>query len=280
MKISDIIHNLVCPECKNELGLQDNTLVCIFCNRQYMIKDNIPIFYKQEFNPNELKVEYAYWNKKDQEIQYENMKDSSYRKLLDIFHIPENTKGLELGCGDGPFARRLPHKNLEIYGFDISLPLLKKTQNLYPVQGNALRLPFKDRFFDWIIYAFALHHMIDLKKAIQEAIKVLNTEGTMLIVEPNYYHPVRFITRKPNTFFRRYIFTYMSPEERWIPLFKLKDIFRKNSMKIDNVLFITPEFKSGSFVGKIQMSMSKIFNLPFLKKFVHSYYVVVGKKVK
>jgi ubiquinone/menaquinone biosynthesis C-methylase UbiE len=206
------------------------------------------------------------------------MSDVAYQELIDIFHLPNNTRGIELGCGDGPFARRLQYRNLDIYGLDISFPLLQLTENMTPIQGNALKLPFKDNFFHWVIYAFSLHHIPHTTNALEEAIRVLDDTAKIYLVEPNYYHPVRFLTRKPETFLRTHVFTYLSPDEHWIPLFKIKKILRKNHVVIDKVIFLTPEFESSTLSGRLQRLLGKILNFWPANMVTQSYYIVIGTK--
>ncbi|MEJ2627768.1 MAG: methyltransferase domain-containing protein, partial [bacterium] len=266
MENKKLLTKLVCPDCQGKLILGKSALDCPKCKQRFSVKENIPIFYDQSTDENGVVEEYEYWNKKTNtpENLYENMLDSVFQELIRTFNIPDKTRGLELGCGDGPFARRLKNKNLDIYGVDISFSLLKLTEHMLPVQGNALKLPFKDNFFHWIIYAFALHHMPDPQKALKEAIRVLDENARIFIVDPNYYHPVRFFTRKPGMFLRRHVFRYLSPEEKWIPLYRIKNILKENNVMIQHVSFLTPEFSSSSFIGKIQKILAKLFNFkPF-----------------
>lgn len=282
MEREKLMNQLVCPDCKEKLLLQTNILRCMNCKQDFSIRENIPIFSDEKLVESDVVKEYIYWNKKENTLEnlYENMPDSVFQELLGMFHIPNNTTGLELGAGDGPFARRLQNQNLDIYGIDISFPLLKLTENMLPVQGNALKLPFKSNFFDWIIYAFALHHMPDHQKALEEAIRVLNYDAKVFIIDPNYYHPVRFLTRKPEMFFRNHVFTYLSPEEKWIPLYKVKNILKENNVIIQYISFLTPEFKASSWAGKIQKISGNLFNFPPFRMFVHSYYLIIGTKGK
>jgi SAM-dependent methyltransferase len=224
--------------------------------------------------------EYAYWNEKEHtpDHLYENLTEAAFQDLLAAFEIPENTRGLELGCGDGPFARRLKNKRLDLYGVDISFALLRLCENMLPVQANALKLPFTSQFFDWIIYAFALHHVPDTHKALQEASRVLKNQGKIFIIDPNYAHPIRFLTRKPGTFLRKRVFTHLSPEERWAPLSRIKKILRDNDVAVQTIAFFTPEFHSSSVAGKIQKIVGNFLNFAPFNRVTQSYYLVIGTK--
>lgn len=40
---SDLFDIICCPSCGGDLRLKETTLVCILCNKEYIIKDGIPI---------------------------------------------------------------------------------------------------------------------------------------------------------------------------------------------------------------------------------------------
>ena len=279
MPYKNFLANLICPDCKGKLIGSESSLFCSNCELNFPIINNIPVFLKTSCCNLNMK-EYEYWNSRDNTVvnPYENLVDSYYIKLIEIFDIPTHTKGLELGCGDGPFARRLLHKHLDIYGVDISRPLLQLSHNMTPVQADVRRLPFPDESFDWLICAFSLHHIPDPAKSIQESIRVLKDGGKIFIIDPNYYHPVRFLTRKPNSFLRKYIFNYLSPEERWIPLSIIKHNLQEQKVSINTIQFITPEFKTSTYFGKVQQIFARHFNFPLVKMLTQSYYLVIGIK--
>ncbi len=275
MNTESAMQELICPKCHGQLRITQIELQCSYCQKKIPLKNGIPLF-----SGDELTEEFVYWNQKENtpEKLYENLTDSTFRKLLNAFQIPNNSLGLELGCGDGPFARRLKDKQIDIYGVDISFPLLNLCENMLPIQASALKLPFKTHFFDWIIYAFALHHVPDTPNALQEACRVLKHHGEIFIVDPNYYHPIRFLTRKPNMLLRNWVFTYLSPEERWIPAFRIKHILQDVHITIRSVVFITPEFRSPSLLGRIQNGIAAVSKFHPLNMLTQSYYVISGTK--
>lgn len=275
-----MLSQLVCPICKSKLSSNRNKLHCRSCHTDYSINNKIPNFLSKELKK-EVVQENQYWNDTiniGKGHLYENLDDKEFYKLLGLFNIHPNTIGLELGCGDGPFSRRLPEKIFKIYGVDISHNLLRYSKNLFPVQANALQLPFKSNFFDWTIYAFSLHHMVDIEKAVREAVRVSKQYGKIYIVEPNYYHPIRFMTRKPNTFIRRHFFKYLTPSEQWISSNKLNKILKSENVSVKKIIYLTPRFKHSSLCGKIQFSLSQLFNYKLINQFIHSYYIIEGIK--
>jgi hypothetical protein len=43
-----LLEILACPECKTEVELTDDRLVCVRCGRRYRIEDGIPIMLLEE----------------------------------------------------------------------------------------------------------------------------------------------------------------------------------------------------------------------------------------
>lgn len=278
MHLESYLDELICPKCHKGLKAESDKLVCMGCNTVFPVKNNIPLFCSEVIGGTDMEKEFNYWNEKNNTTDnlYENMPDEAFNRLITLFNISPNTKGLELGCGDGPFSRRI--NNTDNFGLDISFPLLNISKNMKAIQGSALELPFADEHFDWVIYAFSLHHMPDPSVALEEAFRVLKKGGRIYIVDPNYYHPIRFLTRKPGTLLRTHVFKYLSPEERWVPVHRIKKAFGAKRVSLVKVRYITPEFNSTSLTGAIQRIVPKILNFWPFNIFVHSYYLVEGRK--
>lgn len=49
----ELIDILACPDCKSDVELKDNKIVCKACGRRYPIKDDIPILLVEESEPPE-----------------------------------------------------------------------------------------------------------------------------------------------------------------------------------------------------------------------------------
>jgi uncharacterized protein YbaR (Trm112 family) len=47
----ELLSILVCPDCKNDVELKDNKIVCKGCGRRYPIRDGIPIMLVDESEP-------------------------------------------------------------------------------------------------------------------------------------------------------------------------------------------------------------------------------------
>jgi ubiquinone/menaquinone biosynthesis C-methylase UbiE len=103
--------------------------------------------------------------------------------------IKPGNKVLEVSVGTGDNIADLPIKNIQFYGLDISLGMLKncwkryKKSDLVPVlvHGMAEALPFQDETFDVVIHVGGINFFNDKAKAIQEMIRVAKPGARFII---------------------------------------------------------------------------------------------------
>jgi len=102
---------------------------------------------------------------------------------------------LSIGCGPAIVEARLQKilPETTIIGLDISKEMITqapKGSNL--IQGDALNLAFKNRYFDAVIFVTALEFIQNNKKALQETSRVLREKGKLIVfmLNPNswYFH--------------------------------------------------------------------------------------------
>jgi 2-polyprenyl-6-hydroxyphenyl methylase / 3-demethylubiquinone-9 3-methyltransferase len=131
---------------------------------------------------------------------------------------------LDSGCGTGIFSTIFAAKGAKkVTGIDISegslstAMMLKERyglKNLQFYKQNMLDLPFTDNRFD-IVWAWGtVHHTSDPLKAINELIRVLNNNGTILLAvyKKTWLTPVHETIRK---------ICIRLPKSTWIPLSKV-----------------------------------------------------------
>lgn len=99
---------------------------------------------------------------------------------------------LDLCCGPFTLSLEIVKRRQErLFGLDLSREMLlfgltKKTpllRYLYPLRGDAERLPFKDNFFGVITIAFGFRNLPNREEALSEFNRVLKRGGSLLILD-------------------------------------------------------------------------------------------------
>ena len=110
---------------------------------------------------------------------------SSFEELNEFASLlPKKAKVLDAGCAAGRDAAELARRGIEPIGIDLSSNLIKIAKKRYPsikfVQGNFLKLPFKNSYFQGVWAHASLLHLDsvkDVKKALSEFYRVLQKGG-------------------------------------------------------------------------------------------------------
>jgi SAM-dependent methyltransferase/uncharacterized protein YbaR (Trm112 family) len=132
------------------------------------------------------------------------LRERAPRRLDDLFdkaggmRIPGG-RALDLGCGSGEAVGALIARGAtEVVGVDISLVELALARKLLDesgidallVAGCAEALPFADEAFRFVYSPDVIEHVADQPAYLQEAHRVLEPEGSLLLNSPNRYSVV------------------------------------------------------------------------------------------
>lgn len=93
---------------------------------------------------------------------------------------------LEIGAGTGRIALPLITAGVDVWGLDLSAPMLgrfveKAPARLPVVQGDATRLPFRDGSFGAAYAVHVLHLIPDWQTAVRELVRVIRPGGVLLV---------------------------------------------------------------------------------------------------
>lgn len=100
-------------------------------------------------------------------------------------------KILEIGCGNGATLIELKRlgKACEIVGIEINEEVLKDTKHFLDgiVIGNIedINLEYRDKYFDVIIFADVLEHLVNPWKVVKEIKRHLKSSGILIASIPN-----------------------------------------------------------------------------------------------
>jgi ubiquinone/menaquinone biosynthesis C-methylase UbiE len=100
-------------------------------------------------------------------------------------NISPNSKGLEVGCGNG---KNMVYRNdINMFGIDICDKFVDicKKKNLNVIQGDMLKLPYENEEFDFVMSIAVLHHLDTEEKRVQalnEMFRVCKKNGKIFIL--------------------------------------------------------------------------------------------------
>jgi len=106
-----------------------------------------------------------------------------------------NKKGdrvLDVGCGNGSTLAALGEKFNELHGIEFSSVRAEAaTRNLKGYNAKIIsvsieeRTPYPDVYFDCIIWADVIEHIINLWSAMEEVVRILKPGGRLITITPN-----------------------------------------------------------------------------------------------
>ena len=90
---------------------------------------------------------------------------------------------LSIGCGPAIIEKSLSKHGLNVTGLDISQNTLEQESDTFRVVlANAKSMPFKAYSFDAVIYVVSLQFIDDYRKSIEEAARVLQKNGVIIVM--------------------------------------------------------------------------------------------------
>ena len=133
------------------------------------------------------------------------------RELIDIMNIQITDNIIDVGSGTGDLVNLIIKKDLknDVYSVDLNKEMLKygkmrfKSKKIKFVNANAENLPFNDNYFDKYIISFCLRNVTDIKKALEEALRVLKPGGTFYCLE--FSKPESFVIEALYKNYKKYI---------------------------------------------------------------------------
>ena len=146
---------------------------------------------QREYNPEH--PNYERWQKAR---DLSNHRAKFVESVLSAEVVTRGLKILDVGAGEGNTSKLLAKNN-----FIVSLEpkperieRIEKTDTLFPVIGDSLRLPFKVSHFDIIIFQDVIEHLDVNIKMIYDLTSLLKDNGIIYLSTPNKYSLINIIS--------------------------------------------------------------------------------------
>jgi ubiquinone/menaquinone biosynthesis C-methylase UbiE len=176
---------LACPICNNQLDLEK--VCCPSCHYQFKLSDGI-----FDFTPiPPPKLIEPLWDtwvqlQKNGEKAYTEWAEASLSigltEVEKAFGSYADLKGnvLDVGCGPQSYpGYASANKEINLYGIDPLRGVKKRDFNFVVALGEYL--PFKNSFFDRVIFGTSLDHLFNPTRSLREAFRVLKNDGVVVV---------------------------------------------------------------------------------------------------
>lgn len=117
-----------------------------------------------------------------------------YQQIVGLIPRKKNQKILDVGCGDGALLGLISRKtNASLYGVDSNQASLNYAATKVKAKfvfSQAEKLLFKDKFFDLVIAAEMIEHLLYPEIILAEIKRVLKPGGKLILTTPVKLGPV------------------------------------------------------------------------------------------
>jgi len=125
---------------------------------------------------------------------------SRYRRWIrDILESGKATRVLDCGCGDGYHAvtaELVQQNQIQLVGVDVAFAALSGNRLMKrKAVADAEALPFEKSSFDLVVCESVLEHLLAPELFLQEAFRVLQPSGRLMILTSGRWHPFMIINR-------------------------------------------------------------------------------------
>lgn len=139
-------------------------------------------------------------------------KNHLLEKVTGLFQDLNKGRVLDLGCGDGDYAKRLKDLGFEVVASDMDSKRFKYQGQITFEPSNLEKpLPFADNAFDYVIFLEVIEHLYNPDFVIGQISRILKPGGTLIISTPNILNlgsRMRFLFEGSFDFFREPILDY------------------------------------------------------------------------
>lgn len=198
----------------------------------------------------------------------DSCKDYSVKKRIRFLTSCTSVQGkkiLDVGCGTGAYLISLKQDAEYVVGIDVERKHLRKGKKdkIELVCGVAESLPFKHDVFDLVMLIEVTEHLRQVKHALTEISRVLNTRGMIFVTVPNKLYPLETHGMRICGKHIRNLFSLGIPFLSWSPHFLRRHLERARIYSENEIVNLLGENGFQSFRTKyIMPSVSSLEKRP------------------
>lgn len=132
--------------------------------------------------------------------QHRNWRSDNRECVFRHVHLYGGKRICDFGCGAGETSTELGLMGFDVVGFDLSPELIELAQRRAKLDrveakvtfyiGNALELQTQAGQFDSVVCMGVLHHLVDVREALQPVEALLKPGGHLILQEPIAFSPM------------------------------------------------------------------------------------------
>jgi SAM-dependent methyltransferase len=180
----------VCPKCRSDLEEEKQALICSnsACQSIYPIEDGIALLLP-DYNEEQVHYQKNYEAMAKKFLETNKYKDDNvaYRHGELLRFIGRGKKGrvLDIGSSHGLYLNKIDAEFRVAVDISLSyLRLLSKSTDIVPIQADAEYLPFKPHFFDVIITADLLEHLLKPENMVSTLARICDRSTRVYVHVP------------------------------------------------------------------------------------------------
>lgn len=207
----------VCPACRSGLVARERMLLCVQCSAEYPIRNGIPILLPNYSSREQLAYERCYRSIAEDDLRapIEPQRESRHSMLMRFIGDVKGKRVLDIGSSHALYLQKV-QADLKV-AVDIAVPYLEATSEndgIVKICGDAEYLPFKAGYFDVIIIADILEHLLNPGRLV-EILRTTCCPDTRIIVHVPWEEELASYQRAKYEFTHLRSFTSYRFAELW-----------------------------------------------------------------
>lgn len=203
-------------------------------------------------------------------VKFENFQANLIIKYLKNKEISlKNKIVLDLGCGRGGYSLKFHEEGAKVIALDITKEYFQNISGINFLIGDATRMPFKPKSFDFIFCSSLIEHIKHPEALISEIKRALKKGGVCYLSFPPFWSPVGAHQFKPFHYLGEKMAIKLARKLYHVRSFRYDDVYGKlHIRKIEEVKRLIKDNKLKIKSVSTRMSPINFARIPLLNEFL------------